>query len=192
MSVAEYMAGNIMGSRGTDRTFLQYAYNPNIQATIDADPEEKAKITTKFQPPDFPLDLGRLLVIASGRTASASELLINGLRPFMDVLLVGENTHGKPVGSRPFRYGGYAISPISFKVINDQGEGEYFGGFPVDAQVADDVTHPFGDLEEARLKEALNFVKSGAFTVAGGARTASPTPDKAIELKGFQWEIGAL
>ena len=192
VSVAEYIAGNIIGQRGTDRTFLQYAYNNNIQAAIDADLEAKEDITTKFQTPDFPLDLDQLVVIASGRTASASELLINGLRPFMDVLIVGENTHGKPVGSFAFRYGGYAISPISFKVINDNGEGEYFGGFPVDAAVADDITRSFGDPEEARLKEALNFVKTGAFTVAGGARTASSAADKDNGLRGFEWEIGTL
>ena len=192
VNVAEYIAGNIIGNRGTDRTFLEYAYNPTIQAAIDADPETKAKFTTKFQTPDFPLDLDRLIVIASGRTASASELLINGLRPFMDVLIVGENTHGKPVGSSPHYFGGYAISPISFKVINDNGEGEYFGGFAPDALVADDITRPFGDPEEARLKEALNFVASGAFTVAGGARTAAPAVDSDDILQGFQWEIGAL
>ena len=192
VSVAEYIAGNIIGSRGTDRNFLQYAYNPTIQAAIDADPKAKADVTTKFQTPDFPLDLDRLVVIGSGRTASASELLINGLRPFMDVFIVGENTHGKPVGSFAHYFGGYAISPISFKVINDNGEGEYFGGFPADALVADDITRPFGDPQEARLKEALNFVGTGSFTVAGGARTASPTARKANELKGFQWEIGAL
>ena len=191
VSVAEYIAGNIIGSRGVDRNFLQYAYNPGIQAAIDADPEAKASVTTKFQTPDFPLDLDRLIVITSGRTASASELLINGLRPFMDVLVVGENTHGKPVGSFPFRSGGYAISPISFKVINDDGEGEYFGGFPVDAFVADDLSRPFGDPEEARLNEALNFVETGAFRVAG-ARTAPSTAKRAIEFSGFQQEIGAL
>ena len=184
VSVAEYMAGNIIGNRGTDRNFLEYAYNSMKESEYNQ--------IIKFQAPDFPLDLDRLVVIASGRTASASELLINGLRPFMDVMIVGENTHGKPVGSFAFRYGGYAISPISFRVINDRGEGDYFGGFPVDALVADDITRPFGDPEEARLKEALNFVETGAFTVAEGTRTASPIPDKDIEMKGFQWEIGAL
>lgn len=191
VNVAEYIAGNLIGSRGTDRTFLQYAYNPGIQQVIDADPEIKASLTTKFETPEFPLDLDRLIVIASGSTASASELLINGLRPFMDVYIVGENTHGKPVGSRPFFYGGYAISPISFKIVNDAGEGEYFEGFAPDAFVADDLSRPFGDPEEARLKEALNFIETGAFNVAG-ARTAPSTAKREIEFSGFQQEIGAL
>ena len=191
VDVAEYIAGNIIGHRGADRTFMQFAYNQNIQQLIDADPKQKASVTTKFETPEFPLDLDQLIVIASGRTASASELLINGLRPFMDVIIVGENTHGKPVGSFAFRYEGYAISPISFKVVNDKGEGEYFGGFPVDAYVEDDLSRPFGDPEEARLKEALHFVETGAFDVAG-SRTAPATPDKKHELTGFQWEIGTL
>jgi carboxyl-terminal processing protease len=46
----------------------------------------------------FPMPAGvpRLLVIGSAATASASELIINGLRPFMPVVLVGETTYGKP------------------------------------------------------------------------------------------------
>ena len=144
-----------------------------------------------FAAPDFPLDLNRLVVIASGRTASASELLINGLRPFMDVLIVGENTYGKPVGSRPFRYGGYAISPIILKIVNDNGEGEYYEGFAPDVLVADDLSHNFGDPEEARLKEALQFIETGAFSDENARRIPSAL-SKPIEFSGFQQEIGTL
>jgi carboxyl-terminal processing protease len=43
----------------------------------------------------------RVYVITSSRTASASELIINGLKPYMDVFLVGGLTFGKNVGSVP-------------------------------------------------------------------------------------------
>lgn len=191
IDVAEYIATNLIGTRGTDKVFAQDSYNPTIQRGIDADPETLAFTTRKFATPDVPLDLNRLVVIASGRTASASELLINGLRPFMDVLIVGENTYGKPVGSRPFRYGGYAISPIILKIVNDRGEGEYYEGFAPDALVADDLSHNFGDPEESRLKEALHFIQTGAFSDESARRTPF-TAEKPIEFSGFQQEIGTL
>ncbi|MGB3779161.1 MAG: S41 family peptidase [Tunicatimonas sp.] len=191
IDVAEYIATNLIGTRGTDRVFAQDSYNPTIQSAIDADPETLAFTTRKFAAPDFPLDLNRLVVIASGRTASASELLINGLRPFMDVLIVGENTYGKPVGSRPFRYGGYAISPIILKIVNDNGEGEYYEGFAPDVLVADDLSRNFGDPEEARLREALHFIQTGAFNDEN-ARRVPFIKSQPIEFRGFQQEIGTL
>ncbi len=191
IDVAEYIATNLIGTRGTDRVFAQDSYNPTIQSAIDADPETLAFTTRKFAAPDFPLDLNRLVVIASGRTASASELLINGLRPFMDVLIVGENTYGKPVGSRPFRYGGYAISPIILKIVNDNGEGEYYEGFAPDVLVADDLSRNFGDPEEERLREALHFIQTGAFNDEN-ARRVPFIKSQPIEFRGFQQEIGTL
>ena len=191
IDVAEYIATNLIGTRGTDRVFAQDSYNPTIQQAINADPEALAFTTRKFAAPDFPLDLNRLVVIASGRTASASELLINGLRPFMDVLIVGENTYGKPVGSRPFRYGGYAISPIVLKIVNDNGEGEYYEGFAPDVLVADDLSRNFGDPKEARLKEALQFIETGTFSDES-SRRGPLAADKPIEFSGFQQEIGTL
>ncbi len=191
IDVAEYIATNLIGTRGTDRVFAQDSYNPTIQSAIDADPEILASTTRSFAAPEFPLDLNRLVVIASGRTASASELLINGLRPFMDVLIVGENTYGKPVGSRPFRYGGYAISPIILKIVNDNGEGEYYEGFEPDALVADDLSRNFGDPGEARLREALYYIRTGAFNDENARRTPFAA-EKPIEFRGFQQEIGTL
>jgi C-terminal processing protease CtpA/Prc len=191
IDVAEYIATNLIGTRGTDRVFAQDSYNPTIQEGINAAPEILALTTRKFAAPEFPLDLNRLVVITSGRTASASELLINGLSPFMDVLIVGENTYGKPVGSRPFRYGGYAISPIILKIVNDNGEGEYYEGFAPDALVADDLSYNFGDPREARLKEALHFIETGAFSDENARRIPLAT-EQPIEFSGFQREIGTL
>ena len=191
VNVAEYMAANIVGDKGAGRTFLQYAFNPGIQRAISADPEKLAETTALFSMPDYPLNLNRLIVLTSKGTASASELLINGLRPFMEIVLIGENTHGKPVGSSPFRFGGYAISPISFKVINDRGEGDYFDGFVPGSFIIDDLNHTFNDPEEARLKEALSYINTGVLSNAG-ARLQPSANKREIELTGFRQEIGAF
>ena len=44
------------------------------------------------------LNLNKVYIITSNRSASASELVINGLSPYIDVVQVGDNTYGKNVG----------------------------------------------------------------------------------------------
>ncbi|MFP4092451.1 MAG: S41 family peptidase [Cyclobacteriaceae bacterium] len=182
VNIAEMMASNIMGNGGVGRNFLKYRHNDDKSAEYDQ--------TVPFNSAKIPLDLDRLIVITSSGSASASELLINGLLPFVDVVLIGDDTYGKPVGSRPFRFGGYAINPISFKVLNDIDEGEYFGGLQADAYVVDDLSHKLGDPEEARLKEALYFIENGSFTGLN-ARSSQQLREQQIELEGIQREIGA-
>ncbi|MGD1894133.1 MAG: S41 family peptidase [Cyclobacteriaceae bacterium] len=181
VNVAEYMAANIVGSRGAGRNFIEYIFNEQ---------QSEQNQFVPFNSPEYSLDLDRLITITSKSTASASELVINGLRPFMDVVVIGDNTHGKPVGSFPFRFGGYAISPISFKIANDDGEGEYFEGFRPDSYISDDLNHKFGDLREARLREALNFIETGIF-LGETARRERLDTDQRIEWSGFRLEIGA-
>jgi carboxyl-terminal processing protease len=65
------------------------------------------------------VNVSRIFFIVSSNTASASELLINNLKPFMDVRLVGpSNTHGKPVGFFPIPVGEWYIFPVSFRTVN--------------------------------------------------------------------------
>ncbi|MDF9797344.1 carboxyl-terminal processing protease [Catalinimonas alkaloidigena] len=183
VNIAEWMASNIIGDLSSGKNFIQYRFNQNKAAENDAQ--------VPFNTPEIPLNLDRVIFITSNGSASASELLINGLRPFIDVQLIGDDTYGKPVGSFPFKVNGYAINPISFKVLNDQGVGEYFEGLQADAYIKDDLTHDLGDPNEARLKEALYFIENGTFSGLS-ARQSLPVKEQQIEMKGFRMEIGAF
>lgn len=120
------------------------------------------------------LNLNRILFIVSPSSASASELLINNLLPVMDVKLIGDTrTYGKPVGFFPIEVGKYNIFPVSFKTVNSEGSADFYTGFPVDKNVADDLLHDFGDVEEANLKVALNYFASGAFAASAPNKTLS-------------------
>ena len=103
----------------------------------------------------------QLVVITSGASCSASELLIKGLEPYLPVAMVGATTCGKPVGSSVFDSGDWTYSVISFAVRNARGEGEYFGGLPPTCVAADDVTRELGDTAEASLREALRYIETG-------------------------------
>lgn len=110
------------------------------------------------------LNLSRVVFIVSPSSASASELLINNLKPVMTEILIGETrTYGKPVGFFPIPVGEFNIYPVSFKTINSAGTADFYNGFPVDKNVADDLKHNFGDEQEANLKQALNFLTTGSF-----------------------------
>lgn len=109
------------------------------------------------------LNLNRVFFIVSGSTASASELLINNLKPYMDVKLIGDTTYGKPVGFFPINIFNYSIYPISFKTVNSAGNADYYTGFAPDKLSADGVSKNWGDITEPSLANALKYITTGAF-----------------------------
>jgi hypothetical protein len=112
------------------------------------------------------LNISRVIFIVSSNTASASELLINNLKPYLDVKLVGpSNTHGKPVGFFPIPVGEWYVFPVSFRTVNKNGEGSYFNGITLDNRTADGLDKNWGDLNEACLASALKYISSGSFRV---------------------------
>ena len=111
-----------------------------------------------------PLNPNHILFIVSQSTASASELLINNLKPYMDVKLIGpSNTDGKPVGFFPISVGDWYVFPISFRSVNSSGSGNYFNGLPVDSPVADGLDKNWGDPTEASLAKAIKYITTGSF-----------------------------
>ena len=118
--------------------------------------------TVKFQKAGS-LNLPRVFFIVTGNTASASELLINNLRPYMEVKLIGDTTYGKPVGFFPIPIYNYDIYPISFKTVNSAGSADYYTGFAPDKLVADGVNKNWGDITEPSLAAALEYISTGSF-----------------------------
>ena len=136
--------------------------------------------------------LNRVAFITSSGTASASELLINGLKPFMDVVCVGSRTHGKPVGMYTFSLPDPSIDwvfvPICFSAYNANGYGDFFDGLPVDVEANDDIAHSFGSPDEACMAAVLTQLG-----LSSGAKRSS-TPCKRfmpLMLNGLDAQIGA-
>jgi carboxyl-terminal processing protease len=115
------------------------------------------------------LNLDDVYFIVGRGTASASELLINNLKPYMDVKLIGPTaTHGKPVGFFPIPVGEWYVFPVSFRTTNKNGEGNYFNGIPVTAQVADGLDKDWGDVNESCLASAIRNITIGGFRSGTG------------------------
>jgi len=99
-----------------------------------------------------------LAVITTRGTASASETIINGLAPFINVSTFGDTTYGKPVGMNPKNIcEKWTLVPITFKLANETGYGDYFNGIKPTCKSQDDFKHDFGDIKESSLKEALYY-----------------------------------
>ena len=118
------------------------------------------------------LNLRRIYVLTSRRTASASEMLINGLKPYMDeVVVIGEATYGKNVGSITLKdyidvesprdslnpRHTYALQPIVIKVANVEDEADYVDGIQPDIEKLEVLTNygTLGDQNEPMLEAAL-------------------------------------
>ncbi len=114
------------------------------------------------------VNVGKIYFIVSDNTASASELLINALKPFVEEKLVGPayNTNGKPVGFFPIPVGDWYTFPISFKTVNKDGYGNYFDGFTIDHPTWDGLDKDWGDTEENCLHSVLTYIQTGIFGYA--------------------------
>lgn len=113
------------------------------------------------------LNLSTLYVLTSNQTASASEMVINCLAPYMNVVIIGGTTVGKNVGSRTFTSPELMLtmSPIVCKIYNSKGESDYESGFApayseYEVNETSDMARflPFGDTKEALLSTALGVI----------------------------------
>ena len=146
-------------------------YNDSYTQTLNKQSGTSAFVTNFQNEPNNLGNLNRVFVLTANNTASASELVINNLKPFMDVLLVGEHTYGKNVGSFTItddqKRWNFGLQPITFKIANSLGQSDYgtVNGFAPNYLVVDNVL-PFkllGDPSETVLNKALNIIGGVAY-----------------------------
>lgn len=126
------------------------------------------------------LNLDKVYVLTSNRTASASELVINGLEPYIDVIQIGDATVGKNVGSitlydsptfqkqnvNPSHK--YAMQPIVLKIANANDFSDYVNGLNPDVSQVEDIENlgVLGETSDPLLNTALNYVIiNGRFSI---------------------------
>ncbi|WP_088334390.1 S41 family peptidase [Sphingomonas mucosissima] len=133
----------------------------------------------------------RIAFIGTGGTASASELVINGMIPYLraNVALIGTNTYGKPVGqiARDRAACDDRLRVVAFAGQNADRQGDYYNGLapvmPATCRADDDLSYPLGDPREASVRQALAFIAGRSCTPIGGASataSAARTRDVAV------------
>ena len=124
-----------------------------------------------FEATAVQLKMDRLYVIISEETASASELLINGLSPYIDVILIGDDTTGKNVGSYSIydwiddegnvnpRHT-WAMQPITFKIYNSESFADFENGLQADYRLQEVVANlgTLGEIDEPLLEKTLEVM----------------------------------
>lgn len=147
------------------------------------------KFSTKAQ--NIGGSLSRLFVLTTDRTASASELIINGLRPYMTVNTIGTTTYGKNVGSITITDDtgkiNWGMQPIVFRSYNSLGQSDYATGFTPTVEVEEPITlYPLGDVRDALLNEALYQIAGTAGSgrhAATAVRNPLPVLGSSIQQK---------
>jgi C-terminal processing protease CtpA/Prc len=163
ISSADLISSLVVKNLNTNNVIHQDEWNATIKAKYPS-----VATPTKFTNQANNLNLNRLVVLTSNGTASASELVINSLRPYMEVVIVGQNTYGKNVGSitikdetNPARWA-WGMQPIVLRTVNSKGESAYGTktGFTPNYVVSDNVYpfKPWGDESETLLKKALEVI----------------------------------
>jgi len=159
LNIAQTLASYIAGDVVSGSVFAKLQYNTKRQ---------DYNTTFAFKTTPYSMGLSRLVVITTRSTASASEAVMNGLKPFVTVVSIGDTTNGKPTGMNGWDIGKkYYMWPITFKMVNAQNQGEYFKGIYPAKLAPDDITHDFNDRKEACLKEAIYYLKNGTVSKAG-------------------------
>ena len=155
VDVAVHLASLVGGTLTNGRVFAEYRHN---------DRQDALNETLRFRSVLQALNLSRLFVITTRASASASELLINSLRPHLPVIVVGDLTYGKPVGQYSFNFCDKVLAPVSFSLVNANGQGDYFGGIVPTCVAADDIEHDLGAGDEASLAETFRYIRTGSCT----------------------------
>jgi len=165
VSVAGHLGGLIAGYKQEGEILAKLEFNDRYQSS-----NEEYLISLL---PDS-VDVTDIVVITTPSSASASEMLINGLEPFSDtinVTTVGSTSYGKPVGQSRLEFCDTEIlRAVTFKVVNMDGNGEYYLGIEPDCAATDDIFNAFGDPVEASLSSALYYLENGSCDVTASVK----------------------
>lgn len=162
----------IGGSRLDGQVFAQYRYNSKRSAeNFNQTFSGSGSYTTPLS------GLSRLFVLTSNNTASASEMVINGLRPYMNVITIGATTFGKPFAFQPIDACDTTYNAVNLQISNAVGFGEYAAGIPVTCSAPDDLNRALGDPLETRIATALSYIVTGACPSATSRESPTKAPD---------------
>lgn len=158
VDVAQRLASHIAGQQGLGADVTKLNYN---------DKNTNLNSVFPFLNLEQSIDIDRLYVLTLGGTCSASEIIINAMQPIgIDVITVGQTSCGKPVGSRNINFCDKTLSAITFDVVNDINQGEYFNGIAATCAANDDLSRDFADPNESMFATALSHIENGQCPVA--------------------------
>ncbi|MCF8225875.1 MAG: PDZ domain-containing protein [Bacteroidales bacterium] len=170
VSVATHIASTISPSDipGSENVFVNYEWNSAYnEYFLNEEGENSENLVVLFEDdPYINFDLDNIYFLTSPHSASASELIIIGLQPYMNVVQIGEYTYGKCYGSitipdieDPPRHN-WAMQPIVFKFANADGFTDFNDGLVPSIYIDDNllIAKQFGDITDPIVARALEEI----------------------------------
>lgn len=154
ISIASIFLDKIASYNNEDR--LQFELRWNEQNSVNNSEYRFPKVSDS----NSLTNISRIFFLTTSSTASASELMINALKPYKEVIVIGKRTHGKPVGMQGKINNNLIYWLINFETFNVNNEGGYFDGIDANCYVEDDINFLIGDIEEPMLKKALDYMQN--------------------------------
>jgi carboxyl-terminal processing protease len=134
------------------------------------------------------LNLNRVLVLTTQSSCSSSELVINSLSPFVDVVQIGAATCGKPIGQQPDIIGNYVLFAINFQTVNALEQGGYFDGLQPNCPVSDSIKGDWGVAEDPLYAEAVQYIANGRCSDVAVSSVSVRAPRAPLQL-GAPWRV---
>ena len=163
LSTSNLLASLVAGATSSGQVFTQLNRNARNQAA-----NTTFRLTTAPAPA-----FSRVVVLTGSRTCSASELLVNGLKPYVNVITVGAVTCGKPFGFYPVDHCGSTFSAVNFETVNGAGQGRYYNGIAPTCPAADDFKGELGTPSEALTAVAADYLRTGVCSTVSVPLTAN-------------------
>ncbi|MEG0519096.1 MAG: S41 family peptidase [Bacteroidales bacterium] len=119
------------------------------------------------------LNLKRIFILTTSGSASASEATISGLMPYIQVIKIGETTHGKYMDDGKTLdplIKNWLLSEVIYKFVNKDGFTDFKDGMAPDYPITDDLfaALPFGDKNDPMIAKAISLIT--------GVRSKATTP----------------
>ena len=169
ITAANYLASCLapVSDVSTQEIFVKFVYNPMVQTYIEREEGDNSpNLVNRFSGNGHNLDLTRVFFLTGDHSASASELLIIGLEPYMEVIQIGDPTYGKFTGAwvltdtnDPPKHN-WAIVPIVSKYSNSVGFTDFVDGLAPDYLINDNLfeAKAFGDVADPMLGQAVELI----------------------------------
>ncbi|MCO6498512.1 MAG: hypothetical protein J5I50_12715 [Chitinophagaceae bacterium] len=168
-NTAEYLTTQLAPSSVAGKEMYHFEFNDKLTA-------HKTEIglpdIVNFQTGGTLSQLQNIFFIVNSQSASASELVINNLKPYTNVQMVGDTTRGKPAGFFTFTLSIYKngietfladLYAINFVTKNSANQGDYYRGMIPDKLAADYVGYDWGEEGDDNLDKIFNYIATGSY-----------------------------
>ena len=179
--VANQLSTQIAQNAVRNQVFVKYQYN-------DKNTAKNSSTVFTLGAGRTALNLNRVLVLTTASSCSSSELVINSLAPFVDVVQIGTATCGKPVGQQPDPIGNYVLFAVNFQTVNALDQGGYFNGLQPNCPVADSIKGDWGVADDPLYAEARRYISAGRCSDVAVSAVSVRSPRSAVRLSA-PWQV---